>query len=82
MNKVDIKQIAAYIKDLEEGLYEWDYDYIAMQTEYPKLYQTKKTLMDATFKTKDPDLKPLLAYMELKARKCKDCIERRTAVRN
>jgi hypothetical protein len=25
MEKADIKQIADYLKDLEEGLYEWDY---------------------------------------------------------
>ena len=81
MNKALIKQIGAYIKDLEEGLMEWDYDNIAMQTELPYLYQIIKQLMDATFEA-DEELKPLLATLELKARKCKDCIERRTAVRN
>jgi hypothetical protein len=25
MEKAEIKQIADYLKDLEEGLYEWDY---------------------------------------------------------
>jgi hypothetical protein len=38
--------------------------------------------MDATFETKDQELKPLLATLEYKARKCKQCIERRLAVRN
>ena len=82
MRKAEVKRIADYIKDLEEGLYEWDYDNIAMQAEYPKLYEVIKTLMDATFKTKDQQLKVLLATLELKARKCKDCIEQRLAVRN
>ena len=82
MEKAEIKQIGIYIKDLEEGLYEWDYDQIAMQAEYPKLNQTIKTLMDETFKTKDQQLKVLLASIEYKARRCKDCIERRTVVRN
>lgn len=82
MTNIEIIQIASYIKDLEEGLYEWDYDNISMQTEYSKLYETIKTLMDATFKSKDKKEKVLLASLELKARKCKDCIERRTAVRN
>ena len=81
MKKAEIKQIGDYLKDLEEGLVEWDYDQIAMQAEMPYLYQVIKQLMDATFKA-DQDLKPLLAYMELKARKCMDCIELRTAVRN
>jgi hypothetical protein len=82
MEKGEIKQIGDYIKDLEESLYEWDYDQIAMQTEWSYLYKIIQRLMDATFKTKDQDLKPLLAYMELKARKCKECIEQRLAVRN
>ena len=41
-----------------------------------------KTLMDATFETKDQDLKVLLATLEYKARRCKQCIEARTGVRN
>jgi hypothetical protein len=35
--------------------------------------------MDATFRA-DQELKPLLATLEYKARKCKECIERRLAV--
>ena len=81
MKKAEIKQIGDYIKDLEEGLYEWDYDNIAMQAEMPCLYQVIKQLMDATFKA-DQDLKVLLASLEYKARKCKECIEQRTAIRN
>ncbi len=82
MRKAEVKRIADYLKDLEEGLYEWDYDNIAMQTEYPKLYEVVKTLMDETFKTKDQQLKVLLATLEYKARKCKQHIEQRLAVRN
>ena len=82
MKKAEIRHIGDYIKELEEGLVEWDYDNIAMQTEFPYLCRVIKQLMDATFKTKDQGLKVLLAYMELKARRCLDCIERRLAVRN
>ena len=39
MERGQIKQIADYVKDLEEGLVEWDYDHIAMQVELPYLYQ-------------------------------------------
>lgn len=31
MEKVEIKRIADYLKDLEEGLYEWDYRGITTQ---------------------------------------------------
>jgi hypothetical protein len=47
-----------------------------------ELYPIIKTLMDETFKAKDRQLKVLLASLEYKARKCKECIEGRTAVRN
>ncbi len=82
MQKAEIKQIADYLKDLEEGLYEWDYRGITTQGQLTELYRIIKRLMDATFKTKDQELKPLLATLEMKARKCKQCIERRLAVRN
>lgn len=48
MEPAEIKQIAAYVKDFEEGLVEWDYDRAAMQAELPYLYQVIKLLMDAT----------------------------------
>jgi hypothetical protein len=34
MERAQIRQIAAYVKDLEEGLVEWVYEYIPMQTEW------------------------------------------------
>ena len=82
MTKAELTQTADYLKDLEEGLVEFDYDQIAMQTEYDKVYQIIERLMQATFETDDQDLKPVLAMMELKARKCLDCIERRTNITN
>lgn len=34
MQRTEIKQIANYIKDLEEGLDEWDYRGLSMQLEF------------------------------------------------
>ena len=82
MEKDEIKQIGDYLKDLEEGLVEWDYRGITTQGHLTELYRIIETLMNETFRTKDQDLKPLLATLEYKARKCKECIERRLAVRN
>ncbi len=82
MDRTEIKRIADYLKDLEEGLVEWDYRGITTQGQLTELYRIIKRLMDATFKTKDQKLKLLLATLEMKARKCKQCIERRLAVRN
>jgi hypothetical protein len=82
MERAEIKRIADYLKDLEEGLYEWDYRGITTQGHLTKLYGIIERLMKATFETEDQELKVLLATLEYKARKCKQCIERRTAVRN
>ena len=82
MDRTEIKCIGEYIKDLEEGLYEWDYRGITTQGHLTKLYGIIERLMQATFETKDQQLKPLLATLEYKARKCKQCIETRTGVRN
>lgn len=80
MEKVEIKQIGQFVKDLEEGLAERDA--VALQAALPELYNTIKKLMDATFETKDQQLKVLLATLELRARKCKQFIEETLAVRN
>ncbi|MFX0201654.1 MAG: hypothetical protein ACFFCW_36535 [Candidatus Hodarchaeota archaeon] len=82
MEKAEIKQIADYRKDLEEGLYEWDDQGLITQGHLTELYRIIKRLMQATLETKDQELKPLLATLEYKARKCKECIEARTGVRN
>ena len=82
MDKAEIKRIANYLKDLEEGLNEWDYTGLTAQRKLDELYPIIKTLMDETFKAKDRDLKILLASLEYKARKCKECIEQRTGTRN
>ena len=81
MERAEIKAIGDYLKDLEEGLVEWDYHGITTLSQLTKLHRIIETLMDATFEA-DQELKPLLATLELKARKCKECIERRLAVRN
>jgi len=51
--------------------------YVAINTEYPILHQKIELLMNETFKTKDKDLKVLLAYIELQARECLEFIKRR-----
>ena len=61
MEKAEIKAIADYLKDLEEGLYERDYRGITTQGQLTELYRIIKRLMDATYETKDQELKPLLA---------------------
>ena len=81
MKKAEIKRIAEFLSDVYEGICEWD-ERTTMELQLTELYDVIKRLMDATFETKDQRLKPLLATLEMKARKCKQEIERRLAVRN
>lgn len=82
MKRAEIKHIADYLKDLEEGLVEWDYRCLPTLGHLTELYKIIKALMDAAFKTQRPVIKVLLASLEYKARWCRECIERRLAVRN
>ena len=82
MERTEIKEITDYIKELEKGLGLRNYQELTMYGHLNKLYEIIKLLMDATFKTEDKQLKVLLATLEYKARKCKQCIERRLAVKN
>lgn len=81
MTKPQIKQLADYVKDLKEGLYEWDYDNIAMQVEVPELHRIIQLLMDATFRAKTTGKKVVLAMIEKGARECLSCIERRLSIK-
>lgn len=82
MERAEIEHIGDYLKDLEEGLVELDYGGPPTLGDLNRLYVINKSLMEATFKTDDQELKPLLATLEYKARRCKQCIEARLAVRN
>ncbi len=81
MEKAEIKQIADFLSNVYEGICEGD-GRTTMELQLTELYDIIKRLMDTTFKTKDQQLKVLLATLELKARKCKQEIEQQLAVRN
>jgi len=75
MDKAEIKQIADYLKDLEEGLELQGHLELTDLRHLSKLHLAIKRLIDATFARKDRRLRVLLATLEYKARTCKDCIE-------
>lgn len=81
MEKAEIKRISDFLSGVYEGICEQDRADV-QQMQLNELYRVIKTLMDATFNTKDQDKKVVLASLEYKARKCKKCIEERLAVRN
>ena len=79
MEKAEIKRISDFLNDVYEGICEGDSE-ITTRQQLNELYKVIKRLMDATFKA-DQRLKPLLATLELTARKHKETIERQLAVR-
>jgi len=54
---------------------------MSAQGQLTELYRIISRLMDATLKA-DQELKPMLASLEYKACKCKQCIEKRLGMRN
>ena len=74
MEKAEFKQIADHVKDWERRLSLLLYDHVDLETELAEFYRIIKLLMDAAFEA-DEELKPLLASLEYKARKCKSRIE-------
>ncbi len=82
MENAEIQRIREYVIELEEGLYEWDYRGITTLGNLTELYRIIEQLMKATSEEQDENRRVLLAALEYKARKCKECIERRLAVRN
>jgi hypothetical protein len=82
MEKGEIQNFVAYLKDLEEGLVEWDYNETGLQLHLSLVSRVIKQLTDATFETTNQNLKPFLATLNKKAIKCKRAIERRLGNRN
>ncbi len=52
MDKAEIKRIADYLKDLEDGLYGRDSRELPTRGDLTKLHEIVRRLMDATFTAK------------------------------
>jgi len=81
MEKDQIESIHNFLAGVYQRICE-DSGPAAMQLYLTDLYRVIKLLMDETFKTKDQEVKVILASLEYKARRCKQLIEKRLAVRN
>ena len=82
MEETEIKRIAEYIREIEDGLEKLDCREINIQRHITKLHLTIGRLMDITLNTKDPQVKGLLTTLECKARRCKERVETRLTVKN
>ncbi len=82
MEKADIKAIACYLANLQEGLTSVNHRGKATLAHLTKLEQVIKTLNDEKFKTRDYDLKLFLVTLEMKAMRCKAKIKKLQEVIN
>ena len=82
MEMAEIRHIGDYLGELEEGLELWVHQGPATLGDLNQLHVIIERLVNAIYETDDQELKPLLATLEYKARRCKQCIEDRLAVRN
>ena len=74
MDKAEVKQIADFLIDVREDLYEGEGD-AALRLNLTELCRVIRRLMDATFATRDQELKVLLAGLEDEVRLRKQEIE-------
>ena len=86
MERDELKQIVDYLRELEEEVEkeysERHYRGLFCFQDLNMLYGIIKYLMDSTYMAEDRQLKPLLAILEYRARKCKNHIEEALAVKN
>ena len=80
--KIDHLEIAIYIDDLEEAMYEWDNGPVSWHCELEKVQNIIKQLMDDTFNESNPTDRTILATLEYRARRIRDCILRRNQMKN
>ncbi|MFC1652421.1 hypothetical protein ACFL3F_01750 [Planctomycetota bacterium] len=78
MTLEQINEIRDLIADVHQNVCEGE----ASQYQLARLYDAITRLMDATFETKDQDMKVALATLECAARQQKELVEELLVVRN
>ncbi len=82
MEELELRQIADYLRDLEDGLDLWLHQGPSTLGDLNRLYEIIPHLRDAIYETDDLELATILASLEFKAKTCMHCIEDRLAVWN
>jgi hypothetical protein len=77
-----LEQITNYLSETENSLLSFNLDPMAMRGRLPALRGVIKLLERTAFEAGDEELQGSLSILEVKARKCRDCIERRLLIRN
>jgi len=82
MDKIDIKQINAYLDNVEADLVEQELDNTGMTMQNHELYKIIENLMDVIVEEKDHDRKMLYVLLQYKARNLYTHIDLQLGARN
>jgi hypothetical protein len=77
-----MEQITNYLSETENALLSFNLDPMSMRGRLPALRGVIQLLEQSAFEVEDEELQGCLSILEIKARKCQDCIERRLLIRN
>ncbi len=74
MTQTEIQQIYEYLNEVKGDLYDLEIGPVSWQAELAKLDETITELAVAGVQTEDKFDRVKLAYLEMKARHCRECI--------
>jgi len=77
-----MEQITNYLSETENALLSFNLDPLAMRGRLPALRGVIQLLEQTAFDVENEELQGRLSILEIKARKCHNCIERRLLIRN
>ena len=76
----EVKQLEDFVKETERALSGFSLDAMAMRGRLPVLRGIIPKLAQVALETEDKKLQVCLSVLEIKARNCRDCIERRLLI--
>lgn len=82
MDTEKITPFLRYVVKLEARISCWDRDVVHWQNELPILHKKIEELMELTSEEKEGAQRSLLAFLEMRARKCRDTILSKTGLKN
>lgn len=74
MTETEIQQIQKYLTKVKGALYDLEIGPVSWQAELAKLDETITELTAAGVQTEDGIDRVKLAYLEMKARNCRECV--------
>jgi len=77
-----MEQLTNYLSETENALLSFNLDPMAMRGRLPALRGVIQMLERTAFEVEDEELRGRLSILEIKARKCHDCIERGLLINN